>query len=230
MEQKRRRDDREKGFIFIVSAPSGTGKTTLCRKVVEELPNLRFSVSHTTRFPRANELEGEDYYFITPNVFQEMVKRNEFLEWAEVLGNRYGTARSHVEDLIAEGVDLILDIDTQGAKKVQEKMDEVVLIYLLPPSMEALKERLVNRGLDSFDMIQFRLAHAKRDLEEAYWYQYVIVNEKIEDAAEKLKAIIIAEKCRRNKNSILDGKIKELEENRGKNYSGRLSKKGGEPV
>ena len=167
----------------------------------------------------ANEREGEDYYFVSPSLFQKMVERGEFLEWAEVLGNRYGTALDSVNKLTSKGIDLILDIDTQGAKKVMKKVDQTVLIYILPPSLEVLRERLVKRGLDSPEMIQLRLASARRDIEEAHRYHYLIVNERIEDAIEKLKAIIIAERCRKVKDSILEEKKREWEEHHGKNYS-----------
>jgi len=206
---------KEGGLVFIISAPSGAGKTTLLRKVMEQLSGLQFSVSYTTRPPRANEREGEDYYFVSPSVFQRMVERDEFLEWAEVLGNRYGTARENMKTLGSKGADLILDIDTQGAKKVIEKIDPTVLIYILPPSLQALRERLVKRGLDSPEMIQFRLANAKKDMEEARWYHYVIVNERIEDTVEKLKAIIIAERCKKEKNSVLEEKTRQWEEHHG---------------
>ncbi len=191
--------EKGKGLVFIISAPSGTGKTTLVRKVMEQLPGLRFSISYTTRPPRANEQEGEDYHFVSPSVFQEMVKRDEFLEWAEVLGNCYGTPRVDLKSLELEGVDLILDIDTQGARRVREKLDSAISIYLLPPSMDALQERLVKRGLDSPEMIQFRLSHAQKDIEEAHGYQYILVNEKIEETLERLKAIIIQERSRRER-------------------------------
>ena len=190
----------------MISAPSGTGKTTLVKRVMEQLPNLQFSVSYTTRPPRSNEREGEDYHFVSSSKFQEMVEKDEFLEWAEVLGNRYGTARVDVKDLQSKGVDLIFDIDTQGAKKVKERIAQTVLVYILPPSMEALKERLIMRGLDSPEMIEFRLANARRDIEEAHRYHYIIVNEKVEDAVEKLKAIIIAERCRRDKVFMIEKK------------------------
>lgn len=202
--------EKERGLTFVISAPSGTGKTTLLRRVIEELPGLRFSISYTTRPPRANEREGIDYYFVTPSVFQKMVERGEFLEWAEVLGNRYGTARVNFETLKSEGIDLVLDIDTQGAKKVSEEMDHAVLIYILPPSLEILEQRLVKRGLDSPDIIRLRFAHARRDIGEAHWYHYVIVNERVEDTVEKLKAIIIAERCRKMKDSILNEKKEEI--------------------
>jgi guanylate kinase len=184
---------------------------------MEQLPGLYFSVSHTTRSPRANEREGEDYHFVSPSVFQEMIKRDEFLEWAEVLGNRYGTALSNVKEFISKGRDLILDIDSQGAKKVKEKLDQTVLIYILPPSPEALRERLVKRGLDSPEMIQYRLAGAYQDIAEAHWYHYLIINERIEEAVEQLKAIIIAERCRKVKISVLEEKERAWEKHHGKN-------------
>ncbi len=207
--------EKGEGLIFIISAPSGAGKTTLLRRVMEELPGLRFSVSYTTRSPRPNEREGEDYHFISPSIFQKMVERNEFLEWAEVLGNRYGTVRENLSLVKSEGVDLILDIDTQGAKRVVEQIEPAILIYVLPPSLESLQERLTKRGFDSPERIRFRLANAKRDMEEARWYHYVILNDRIEETEEKLKAIIMAERCRKNKNALLEEKMKQWEEPHG---------------
>lgn len=207
--------EKGEGLIFIISAPSGAGKTTLLRKVMEELTGLRFSVSYTTRPPRANEVEGEDYHFISASLFQKMVERNEFLEWAEVLGNRYGTPRKNMHVLKSEGIDLILDIDTQGAKRVVEQIEPTILIYILPPSLESLQERLNKRGLDSPEKIQFRLANAKRDMEEARWYHYVILNDRIEETVEKLKAIITAERCRTKKNALLEEKMRQWEEPHG---------------
>jgi guanylate kinase len=218
------------GLVFVISAPSGAGKTTLVRRVMEQLPNLQFSVSYTTRPPRSNEKEGKDYQFVSPAIFQGMVEKGEFLEWAEVLGNQYGTVRVDAKDLESKGIDLILDIDTQGAKKVRGKIDHAILIYVLPPSMKALRERLITRGLDSSEMIEYRLANARRDIEEAHWYHYIIVNERIEDAVEKLKAIIIAERCRRSKDFILEEKKRIWEENYGKNYGRGLSEKGRESI
>ena len=208
---------REKGvgLIFIISAPSGAGKTTLVKEVIKQVPGLQFSVSYTTRLPRPNEKEGEDYHFVSHSVFQKMVERNEFLEWAEVLGNRYGTPRPDLKKLEAEGVDLILDIDTQGAKKVIKEIDQPVLIYVLPPSLKVLRERLTNRGVDSLEMVKFRLSNAGRDMEEAYGYHYVIVNHQMEDAIEKLKSIILAERCRRGKHLILEENKRQWEEKDG---------------
>jgi len=203
------------GLIFVISAPSGTGKTTLVREVMQRLPGLRFSVSYTTRLPRPNEKEGEDYLFVSHSVFQKMIEKNEFLEWAEVLGNRYGTPRPDLKRLEAEGMDLILDIDTQGARKVMKEIVQPVLIYLLPPSLKVLRERLTDRGVDSLEMIKFRLSNAKGDMEEADRYHYAIINDKIEDAVEKLRCIIVAERCRRLKNLILEENKRQWEEKDG---------------
>ncbi len=203
------------GLIFIISAPSGAGKTTLVKEVIKQVPGLQFSVSFTTRLPRPNEKEGEDYHFVSHSVFQKMVERNEFIEWAEVLGNRYGTPRPDLKKMEAEGVDLILDIDTQGAKKVVKEIGQPILIYLLPPSLKVLRERLINRGVDSLEMVKFRLSNAGRDMEEAHGYHYVIVNHRMEDATEKLKSIILAERCRRGKHLILEENKRRWEEKDG---------------
>ena len=203
------------GLIFIISAPSGTGKTTLVREVIQQLPGLRLSVSFTTRLPRPDEREGQDYHFVSHSTFQKMVEKNEFLEWAEVLGNRYGTPRPDFKKMESEEVDLILDIDTQGAKKVTKEIVQPVMIYLLPPCLRVLRERLINRGMDSLERVKFRLSHARKDMEEAYGYHYVIVNDTLEDALEKLKAIIIAERCRKGKNKILEANMKQWEEKDG---------------
>jgi len=217
MEIQSQENQKGRGLIFIISAPSGTGKTTLVRRVMEALPCLRFSVSYTTRPPRANEQEGVDYHFIPHDVFMEMIEKDQFLEWAEVLGHYYGTARVDLKALETEGMDLILDIDTQGAKKAKEKLDHAILIFLLPPSIDALKERLMGRGLDSLERIQFRLSHAKSDIEEARWYHHIVINERIEEAVEKLKVIIITER-------------RQKEENHGKSYGRGLFEKCGKSV
>jgi guanylate kinase len=144
-----------------------------------------------------------------------MVEKNEFLEWAEVLGNRYGTPRPDLKKLESGGIDLILDVDTQGAKKAMKEIDQPILIYLLPPSLKVLRERLLNRGVDSLEMVKFRLSNARKDIEEAYWYHYVIVNDRIGDAIEKLKSIIISERCRRNKNLMIEENKRQWEEKDG---------------
>jgi guanylate kinase len=200
------------GLIFIISAPSGTGKTTLVKEVMQRLPGLRFSVSYTTRLPRHNEKEGEDYHFVSHSTFQKMVEEDEFLEWAEVLGNRYGTPRPDLKKLESEEMDLVLDIDTQGAKKMMKETVQAVSIYFFPPSLKVLRERLSNRGVDSLEMIKFRLSNARRDMEEAHGYHYVLINDKIEEAVEKLRCIIVAERCRRLKHLILEENKRQREE------------------
>jgi guanylate kinase len=210
--------ERGTGLVFILSAPSGAGKTTLIRKVMAEVSGLRFSVSFTTRPPRAGEVEGKDYHFVSPSFFMEMVRKGEFLEWAEVLGNYYGTKLPDLDRLSAEGKDLILDIDIQGARRVLAQMNHAIAIFVLPPSPEALRERLVGRGLDSPEVIERRLANAKKEIEEAHRYRYVIVNERLEEAAATLKAVIVAERCRRDKESIYAMKMKEWEVDDGKNH------------
>lgn len=207
-----------KGILFVISAPSGTGKTTLARKLIEQIPDLQFSISYTTRSPRANERDGEDYHFVSHNRFKEMVERDEFLEWAEVLGNYYGTSRSFVERLTQQRIDLILDIDTQGAKKVKEKGVEAVLIYLLPPSFQSLRERLFHRGLDSHEQIQYRLAHARKDMEEALGFHYVVLNDQMEETLDLLRAIVLAERCRREKEGILRQILDQWEVENGKDH------------
>ena len=207
------------GILFVISAPSGAGKTTLLGKVMERVAGLSFSVSHTTRGPRSGERDGKDYHFVSLGAFQKMIERGEFIEWAEVLGNCYGTAHRNLQDLRSEEIDVLLDIDTQGARKIKEKTESAVFIFLLPPSPEILRERLLSRGLDSPETIERRLANAWREMREAVWYNYVIVNEKVEEAAEQLKAIILAERNRKQRTSILQEKLKQWEESHGENHS-----------
>jgi guanylate kinase len=187
------------GLLYIVSAPSGAGKTTLLKRVMSYFPDIRFSVSYTTRPPRSGERDGEDYHFISRQQFQQMVEKGAFAEWAEVLGNRYGTALKSIQESQSQGVDLILDIDSQGARQVEERFDGGVFIFILPPSLEALKQRLNARKVDEQAVIQFRMGQARDAMKQAGWYSYIIVNDRIEEAAEQLKSIIIAERCRRER-------------------------------
>ncbi|MFQ5840960.1 MAG: guanylate kinase [Thermodesulfobacteriota bacterium] len=190
---------KREGLLYIISAPSGTGKTTLLTRVMSYFPDIRFSISYTTRPPRSGERDGEDYHFISPQQFQQMVERGAFAEWAEVLGNRYGTALDSIQESRSQGVDLILDIDSQGARQIEERFDGGVFIFILPPSVEALKQRLDARKVDGQEVIQFRMAQANDEMKQARWYDYIIVNDRIDEAAEQLKSIIIAERCRRER-------------------------------
>jgi len=187
------------GLLYIVSAPSGTGKTTLLKRVMDYFPDIRFSISYTTRPPRPDERDGRDYHFISPQHFQQMVEKGAFAEWAEVLGNRYGTALNSIRESRSQGVDLILDIDSQGARQMKERFDEGIFIFILPPSLKILEQRLKARGVDEQEVIQFRVTKARDEMEQARWYNYIIVNDRVEEAVEQLKSIIIAERCRRER-------------------------------
>jgi len=184
-----------KGILFVVSAPSGAGKTTLLRRVVSRLPGVSLSISCTTRAPRPGEQEGVDYFFISRAEFMDMMREGRFIEWAQVHGDLYGTPRSNLERL-RQGEDLILEIDTQGARKIREELKDGVLIFILPPSLEVLEERLRSRGGDSEEAIQARLQNAQKELDQMTWYDYIVVNREIEEATKELASIIIAERCR----------------------------------
>ena len=190
---------KREGLLYIVSAPSGAGKTTLLKRVMQYFPDIRFSISYTTRPPRSGERDGEDYHFISPQQFQQMVEKEAFAEWAEVLGNRYGTALDSIRESRSQGVDLILDIDSQGARQIEERFNGGVFIFILPPSLDVLKQRLKARKVDRQQVIQFRVAQARNEMKQARWYDYIIVNDRIEEATEQLKSIIIAERCRRER-------------------------------
>lgn len=188
--------EKRKGSLFIVSAPSGAGKTTLCKEVVLSLPNLKESVSYTTRPPRIGEVNDRDYTFISKAEFKLMVERGEFVEWAEVHGELYGTSKKRLEELMSSGIDVIMDIDVQGAMQLKEKYREGIYIFVLPPSMEALKERLRARMANSEEEIEERLRRAVEEMKYYYKYDYVIINDTLENALKELEAIIISHRVR----------------------------------
>ncbi|RMF44247.1 MAG: guanylate kinase [Deltaproteobacteria bacterium] len=184
------------GFLLVVSAPSGAGKTTLCRYLIDIFPEIRQSVSFTTREIRPGEIEGRDYHFIGAERFQQMVDAGDFAEWAEVHGNRYGTSRHVLAESLQAGEDILLDIDCQGAAQLKRTVDSAVFVFILPPSLAELEKRLRGRGTDSEEVIERRLVNARREIVEAHWYDYLVVNADIEQAAEQLKSIVLAERCR----------------------------------
>jgi guanylate kinase len=186
----------KKGILFVISAPSGAGKTTLCRNVLENMPDIKFSVSYTTRSPRQGEVDGVHYNFVDNEEFRGMIAGSEFIEWAEVHGNFYGTSRKKIAEMASAGIDVLLDIDVQGARQVKEKLPDSVLIFILPPSFEVLKERLTGRMTDTDEVIEKRLKKAADEIGEYKNYDYVIVNNVIENALTELKSIIIAERAR----------------------------------
>jgi guanylate kinase len=187
-------EKKSKGSLFIVSAPSGAGKTTLCRKLVSSLPNLQFSVSYTTRQPRKGEVNDRDYTFINRQDFRLMADKGEFIEWAEVHGALYGTSRKRLEELLDSGNDVILDIDTQGAMQIKERYKEGIYIFILPPSLETLKERLKNRMTDSKEEIGKRLGRAIAEIKTFDKYDYVIINDILEDALMEFEAVVISQR------------------------------------
>lgn len=190
-----------KGDLFVISAPSGAGKTTLAGRAEESFPDLRQSVSYTTRRARAGEKNGADYNFITEEKFREMERRGEFIEWARVHSNLYGTREKDLRELIGSGADVLMDIDTQGARQIKAKFPEAVFIFVLPPSYEELKRRLDTRRGDTPETIELRLKRAREEIREYMMYDYVILNDVLERAVEALKGIILA---RRSLSSKID--------------------------
>jgi len=185
-----------KGFLIVLSGPSGTGKNTLIDRVVPHIPNLQYSISATTRKPRPGETDGVDYFFISDEKFDQMIADGEFLEWAEFVGNRYGTPRFFVDERISQGQTVIMDVDIQGALQIKKMMDEAVLVFLLPPTWEELRKRLNKRGKDSNEIITQRLEHSFEELKYIVDYDYFIINDQLDKAVERLITIIKAESCR----------------------------------
>ncbi|HXE80677.1 MAG TPA: guanylate kinase [Vicinamibacterales bacterium] len=186
----------ERGLLFIVSAPSGTGKTTLVERLVQRMPGLQMSRSFTSRPPREGETDGVDYNFVSRERFERMIAAGEFLEWADVFGNLYGTSRSETERVLASGTDLVLVIDVQGARQVRKTPFEHVGIFVLPPSFEVLCSRLQARSKDSPDQIRRRLEVARREVTAVDEYEYVVINDEVEAAVHRLEAIVTAERLR----------------------------------
>lgn len=184
-------------IVFIISAPSGSGKSTLVNEVRQIVTGLDFSVSYTTRPPRGSEQNGREYFFVSRNQFESMIGKDEFLEHAEVFGNYYGTARCFLKSAEDHGHDLLLDIDVQGAAQIKQKLPAAVSIFILPPDRQKLEWRLRSRGLDAEEVIQRRLVTASREIENYSKYEYILVNDRLEESVESLKAILFAERIRR---------------------------------
>ncbi|MFO8112397.1 MAG: guanylate kinase [Desulfosalsimonadaceae bacterium] len=183
-------DARPKGKLFIVSAPSGAGKTTLCNALRKRFPALAYSVSHTTRAPRKNETDGQDYFFISKERFEEKIKKGEWAEWAQVHGNYYGTCAGQLHELLAAGRHVLLDIDVAGATQIKALFPQSIAVFIMPPSIEDLERRLRSRGTDSDEEIRKRIAHAHKEIAGKDFYDHVVVNDRLEEAIEALSGLI----------------------------------------
>ena len=188
----------KKGNLIVISGPSGAGKGTICKALLEREDNLYISVSATTRSPRKGEVDGVNYYFLTQEEFKKKVDNNEFLEWAEVHGNYYGTPKFNVEEMINEGKNIILEIDVQGALNVKKNCEDGVFIFILPPSMEELKRRIIARGSETPESLIKRFKTAYEEINYISKYNYAVVNDDLEEAVKKVQNILYAEECRVN--------------------------------
>lgn len=200
----------QKGLLVIISGASGTGKGTVCKKLLAENPNIFYSISATTRKPRQGEVDGREYYFITVDEFKTWIAEEKFLEYAEVYGNFYGTPIHKIEERLRRGEDVLLEIDIQGALNVMKKRPDGVYIFLLPPSIEELKNRITGRGSESPETLERRFQAATSEIATGKKYQYAVVNDTVEAAVEKIQNILAAERCKVNRNenlfeSLLDG-------------------------
>ncbi len=189
---------RQPGLLMVVSAPSGAGKTSICREILRRFPKIRFSVSCTTRPPRLGEINGRDYEFISDEEFRERMVRGEFVEWVENYGYLYGTSKKAMEAFLSKGYDLILDIEPRGAKAIRENYPGGIFIFILPPTFADLKSRLSIRG-ESAAVMERRLKSSLDEIREALWYHYIIFNENLEEAVNRFQAVYIAEMSRRDR-------------------------------
>jgi guanylate kinase len=196
-----------KGLFIIVSAPSGTGKSSICQKLLQACPEIKFSVSYTSRPPRPNEVNGKDYYFISREEFQARIDQGEFVEWVENYGHFYGSSRKTMEEFLHNGHDLLLDIESRGAKKIKQKFKGGVYVFVLPPSRLELLKRLEGRGCETGEVIRNRFENAEGELKEISWYDYIIFNKDLETAVNQLISIYIAQKCKRSR---LQSEIKQF--------------------
>jgi guanylate kinase len=200
-----------RGLLFVLSSPSGAGKTSLSRALLAADPHIRMSVSVTTRTPRPGELDGKDYFFISKQRFTEMRDRNELLEWARVFGNLYGTPKKPVEDAVAKGRDVMFDIDWQGTQQLAQAMkDDLVRVFILPPSADELHERLIKRAQDSSAVVAKRMAEATREISHWAEYDYVVVNDDLERATQQIVAILAAERLKRRRQTGLTEFVRSL--------------------
>lgn len=190
---------RHLGNVFVLSAPSGTGKSTLAKQLVKQVADLNFSVSFTTRKPRPGEVDGKDYFFVDDATFDAMVAEDGFVEWVRVYERRYGTGKAWIQEKLGSGMDILLDIESQGARMVREAIPDAVMVFLLPPSSAELSARLRGRGDESEEQVRIRLDYARHELAQFEGYDYLVVNDTVEQAYRRLESIILATRCRRER-------------------------------
>jgi len=190
---------KKKSLIVVVSAPSGAGKTTLCKRLLQNSPSFTCSVSFTTRHPRKNEIEGVDYYFVSPTEFQKMIEDRKFVEWAKVHEQLYGTSANLLNKAIEAEKDVVLEVDVKGGTQIKKNYPQAVLIFLLPPSWQELEKRLKSRRTEDYERVKERIIQAKKEIEYAPYYDHLIINDDINRALDDLTAIIRAERCRMNR-------------------------------
>ncbi|MCC8417962.1 MAG: guanylate kinase [Rickettsia endosymbiont of Bryobia graminum] len=188
---------KDKGFVIILSSPSAAGKSSLAKALLNIDNNLRISISTTTRLPRPGEIDKVDYYFKTSDEFNELIKQKAFLEYANVYGNNYGTIKKTVTDYLNNNVDVLFDVDYQGMKSIKEKLDNVITIFILPPSLNILKQRIKNRGQDNKETVELRMQYAVKEIEYAKHYDYIVVNDNFDAALKTIHSIITAERSKR---------------------------------
>lgn len=193
----------KKGMLIVVSGPSGTGKGTVCTQLLREMPELSYSISATTRQPRAGEVDGKTYYFLSKEEFERRIDDGDFLEYANVYGNYYGTPLGKLNERLKQGEDVLLEIDTQGALSVMRRVPEALFIFLLPPSIAELEKRIRGRGSETEESLNRRLGAAKNEIAVGRGYRYVVVNDAVDKAVARIKSIIVAEHCRVDKNMDL---------------------------
>ena len=189
-----------KGLLLVISGPSGTGKGTVCQKLLSNRSNIKYSVSATTRKPRDGEVNGVNYFFLSEKEFLDMLQNDALIEWDKYCDNYYGTPKKYVEDVLDQGIDVILEITVEGALEVKKKYPDCVLLFILPPSFEELRRRIVGRGTEEFDVIEKRLKQAQKEIEAVFEYDYYVLNDSLEEAVKNIETILDAERLKPNRN------------------------------